>query len=200
MNSLIRSVLGSMMRFLSKCIHVSIIYRIMQSKEKELIPRIIDDYETIVRVLNSFECNHKKKPTYRAFLPRHDRKKEGSTSSIRQLMGDDFCKDKGVEINGGYEAWSNGRRPLFVGFLAILAIDIKRSDCGVEDTRDIFLGHSDITFGLPDPLPQEPLSASETDALLQRCKALLGFAVLRLDPSPSRPGWSAPTLARGQAR
>ena len=58
-------------------------------------PIAIDDSETIVRAIVAPAHHNKGKIATAVFRPRRG---ETSLSVMRQLMGDDFCKAKGVEI------------------------------------------------------------------------------------------------------
>src|SRR5437899_8335550 len=91
------------------------------------LPIAIEDGETIVRAIVSPAHYRNGKLATAAFRPPPGK---SALSVMRQLMGDDFCKAKGVEIGNG----SPGQK--YVGLLAIKAASIREAGSSVTDSRD----------------------------------------------------------------
>jgi hypothetical protein len=107
---------------------------------------------------------------------------------MRQLMGDDFCKNKAVEI----AAKSKNE---YIGLLTILASRIRTAGSTVEDSREEFLGHADLDHGFERPAQDEPLgSPEELDRRDEQIKALIAASRLHVDLSKTELGWSGEPL------
>lgn len=107
-------------------------------------------------------------------------------SVMRQLMGDDFCKDKGAEIVQGPGA-------AYVGLAAGRADKIRGAGVELVDFPSDFPGHAHIEF----PFFRKPGEATESrEAEIQNkiYDHLLSVMVYCPDPAPESPGWSGPSL------
>jgi hypothetical protein len=110
---------------------------------------------------------------------------------MRQLMGDDFCKDKAVEIGKA------SPHQTYVGLLTIKAAGIREAGSSVTDSRDEWLGHADLDHGfpsIPQQEPGEPGPAAEFARMTERCQALRKASLFHKDESPDVPGWAGPPL------
>jgi hypothetical protein len=147
------------------------------------LPVEIHEAETIVRAVKT---PHHVNPAVTRIRPSAFRPAAGHTvlSVMRQLMGDDFCKDKGVEICGNE----------YIGLAAITAAEIRRPGSLVVDYRHDFLGHAHIDHQLPAIQRDEPPPADVLQKLDDRCKKLAAAAVFHKDQAPTAPGWSGPAL------
>jgi hypothetical protein len=147
------------------------------------LPVEILDTETIVRAVKSPHHVNKAATRVRpaAFRPQAG---QSVLSVLRQPMGDDFCKDKGVEICGVE----------YVGLAAITAIEIRRPGSLVFDYREDFLGHAHIDHQLPPVQRDEPPPADVLAEYNKRCKILADATVFYKDSSPAVPGWAGPPL------
>jgi len=147
------------------------------------LPIEIHDAETIVRAVKT---PHHVNPAETRIRPSAFRPAPGHTvlSVMRQLMGDDFCKDKGVEICGNE----------YIGLAAIAAAEVRRPGSLVVDYRDDFLGHAHIDHQLPAIQRNEPPPPDLLQQLDDRCKKLAAAAVFHKDPSPTVPSWAGSAL------
>jgi hypothetical protein len=103
---------------------------------------------------------------------------------MRQVMGDDFCKNKGVEICGEE----------YIGLATITAAEIRRQGSLVFDYREDFLGHAHIDHQLPPIQKDEPPSAEALQRYQDRWSRLAAAAVFQKDPLPKVPGWAGEPL------
>lgn len=149
------------------------------------LPEDIPDDEKVVRVINSM---HLKKGhlKYNAFKPPVNKT---VVSVIRQPMGDDFCKDKAVEIT----------EPLdvdYVGLAAIAAVDVRNCGSDAVDAREDYCGHAHIDHGFPtEPaIPHEPGSPEHNERMRKRCKCIKDKCQYQKDPAPGIPGWQGNPL------
>jgi hypothetical protein len=142
----------------------------------------VDDAETIVRAIKTPHHINKRKGTLRpaAFLPRGG---ESRISVMRQLMGDDFCKSKGVEICGSE----------YMGLAVISAGTIRTIGSSVVDAREEWLGHAHVDHGLTN-LRKPELNEPHDPELTERCKQLAEASVFHVDQAPAEPGWAGPPL------
>jgi hypothetical protein len=147
------------------------------------LPVEIQDSETIVRATKTPHHVNKNQTRLRpsAFRPPPG---ETTISVMRQLMGDDFCKNKGVEICGEE----------YIGLATITAIEIRCRGSLVLDHRVDFRGHAHIDHQLP-PIPRdEPPPPDLLQQYDDRCKKLAAAAVFHKDPSPKVAGWAGEPL------
>ncbi len=155
-----------------------------QVVEEPGLPIEIDDAETIVRAVVSPAHYRKGKLATAVFRPRVG---ESSISVMRQLMGDDFCKAKGVEI---------GRRSnsqTYVGLLTIKVDAIRATGSTVTDSRREWLGHADLDHGFSVPADDPPTSQVFIQ-MTERCNELKNASVFHPDPAADQEGWSGPPL------
>lgn len=147
------------------------------------LPVEIHDADTIVRAVKT---PHHVNPAQTRIRPSAFRPAPGHTvvSVMRQLMGDNFCKNKGVEICGNE----------YIGLAAITAAEIRRPGSLVLDHRDDFLGHAHVDHQLPVIQRDEPPPPDVLQRLDDRCKRLAAAAVFHKDPSPAVPGWAGSAL------
>lgn len=144
------------------------------------IPVEIDDGETIVRVVKTPHHLNKGKLRPSAFRPPAG---ESCISVMRQIMTDDFCKNKAVELFGA----------AYAGLAVILAGRIRSHGSSVVDARDEWLGHAHVDHGFKSP-PNEPSDADEFQRMTERCKALANACIFHVDPSPAVSGWAGSQL------
>ena len=153
------------------------------------LPVVIDDAETIVHaIVAPAHINKKGKVAAAAFRPPYGK---SAISVMRQLMGDDFCKNKAVEIG---KASPN---QTYVGLLTIKAAAIREAGSNVTDSRDEWLGHADLDHGFqssPEQKPGEPGPAVEFARMTERCQALKKASRFHKDENPDVAGWSGPPL------
>lgn len=145
------------------------------------------DNETIVRVIKSPYHLHKKRKseiTKRAFQP--SRNGSNIISVIRQVMGDDFCKNKGVEISSG----------AYFGMAAALVGHTRQVGAAVVDAREDFLGHAHIEHPYPHlkPVDGEPVNARQLELLDDYYKRLLSVFTYHPDEEREMDGWHGPGL------
>lgn len=164
-----------------------------QPADGQDIPVPIDDSETIVRavVANAHYDVKKGKVRPSAFRPKAG---ETAISTMRQLMGDGFCKAKAVEIA------ENSPGQTYIGLLAITAAQIRAEGSEIADSRSEWLGHADLDHGFPSPPPNEPASAAEFQRMTERCQALLRAAVFQKDPIPESESWDGDQLVLATKR
>jgi hypothetical protein len=103
-------------------------------------------------------------------------------------MGDDFCKDKAVEIA------RRSPNQTYVGLLTIKAAAIRETGSDVRDSRSEFLGHADLDHGFPSAPANEPGSAEAFARMTERCQALKKASIFREDERPGLSGWAGKTL------
>jgi hypothetical protein len=152
------------------------------------LPVVIDDAETIVRAVVSPAHYKKGKVKTAAFRPQYGK---SSISVMRQLMGDDFCKDKAVEIG---KASPN---QTYVGLLTIKAAAIREAGSSVTDSREEWPGHADLDHGFPsvrEQEPGEPEPAAEFARMTERCQALRDASLFHEDENPDVTGWAGSPL------
>lgn len=154
-----------------------------QSAE-EILSAEIADGESIVRAVKSpFHLKSKTKLKRQAFHPPSGK---NVISVMRQLMGDDFCKDKGVIV-------AQGPNAKYVGLAAGRADLIRAAGVELVDFPADFPGHAHIEY----PFFREPGEATNSrDAEKQNeiYDKLLSVMVYYPDPAPESPGWSGPPL------
>lgn len=150
------------------------------------LPVDIHDAETIIRTTKaSYHLNPAQtRLKHQAFRPRAG---ERVISVMRQLMGDEFCKNKSVEIC----QLSPGD---YAGLTALTAAEIRRAGSIVYDHPQDFVGHAHIDHQLP-PIPRDqPAPADLLPQYDERCKRLAAAAIFHKDPAPNDPGWTGPPL------
>lgn len=143
--------------------------------------------ETIVRAIVTPAHFDAKKGDIKTgvFRPRSP---ETSISVMRQLMGDDFCKNKACEIAAASPTQT------YVGLLVITAAEIRAAGSEVADSREEFLGHADLDHGLPSPPDNDPGSAEDFRKMTDRCQALKKKSLFFPDPAPTVAGWAGEAL------
>src|SRR5258708_28691949 len=100
------------------------------------LPVEIADSETIARaIISPHHVRGNGQPRAAAFRPKAG---ESAISVIRQMMGDDFCKDKGVEIG------ALSKNGAYVGLLVLLSASIRAHSSEVRDSRNQYFGHADL--------------------------------------------------------
>jgi hypothetical protein len=143
----------------------------------------INDFEKIIRSIKTpYYWNPKKK----VLKPAAFRPKAGLSvvSVIRHIMGDDFCKNKSVEI----------AKDSYIGLAVITARQIRILGSEVVDYREDFLGHAHVDHGFPALPPDEPQGSIENEKMQLRCKALADASTFFLDPDPKQFGWTGTPL------
>ena len=145
------------------------------------LPPDIDDAERIVRAVKTPYHVKKGKLKPAAFRPQPG---QSIISVMRQLMGDDFCKDKAVEI----------AKASYVGLAVLAAYAIRAAGSEVHDAPNDFIGHAHIDHGFSSPLENEPPSPQETERMNTRYRSLADASTLHIDHSPTAPGWTGPPL------
>lgn len=143
----------------------------------------VDDSETIVRALKTpyhFDVTKKKlKPA--AFRPPIG---ESVISVMRQLIGDDACKDHAVRIG----------KEKYVGLAALSAQSIRQLGSKVLDAPEEYSGHAHIDHEFPAPNANEPASAVENERAVARYKSLADVSKCHVDLKPEVKGWSGESL------
>lgn len=155
------------------------------------LPREINDTECIVRLIFAPPHIDRMKLKPAAFRPRRG---ETAISVVRHDFpetGSDFCKDKGLAIQGQGKV-------VFVGLAVISAQEIQTTGQTVHDSREVYCGHADLAF--PEELFSsgsdcEPLPAEANEALRTRLRALLAHARFYQDPNPTSMGWQGDTIS-----
>jgi hypothetical protein len=147
------------------------------------LPVMIDDGETIVRALKTPAHYDERKGTVKngAFRPAPG---QSGISTMRQRMGDNFCKSKAREICGNQ----------YVGLAVIRAGDIRSVGSTIKDSRDIWLGHADLDHGIVTP-NNEPPDAVALQTLTERCRELKARCSVRKDSDANSDEWTGATLA-----
>lgn len=148
------------------------------------LPLNIVDEERVVRAVRVPQHFDPKK---KRLKPAAFRPPAGSSvvSVIRNAMGDDFCKNKAVEILNDH----------YIGLAAIRAGDVRQLGSAVVDDREGYCGHALIEHGIPAPPANEPpATAADTLRLQGRLERLAAAAAFHIDPSPAIRGWSGPAL------
>jgi hypothetical protein len=99
-------------------------------------------------------------------------------------MGDDFCKNKSVEVAS----------PEYQGLHVLVAAAVRGTGAQVEDHRPDFCGHAHIDVGITVPPKGVPFLAERSELLQKRCEAILAAGTYRPDPDIASPGWSGTPL------
>lgn len=148
-----------------------------------LLPLEVSDDERLVRAIGTPQHYDAKKGKLKpaAFRPKED---VCAISVIRQIMGDNFCKDKGVEIVG----------MSYLGLAVISSERVREIGSSVYDHRVDFCGHAHIDHGVPAPPKNDPLSSEVNATMYLRWKALSDACIFHVDEKPSALGWSGPPL------
>src|SRR5262245_7237964 len=149
------------------------------------LPIAIDDAETIVRAIVAPSHYKKGKVATAAFRPPIGK---SAISVMRQLMGDDFCKNKGAHIA------KESPNQTYIGLLTIKAAAIREVGSSVTDSREEWLGHADLDHGFSSMPAHEPGSAAEFERMTERCQALKKASIFHKDKSPEVAGWAGPPL------
>lgn len=110
-------------------------------------PIDVEPDEKIVRAIGDQHLKNGRLK-YQAFMPPSN---NTNISVIRQLMGDDFCKDKAVSI----------LKHRYRGLAVMITKDATALGLKVVDDRNDFYGHALIDYGSPPPPPNDPLYADE---------------------------------------
>ena len=145
------------------------------------LPEIVSDDENLVRAIKTQYHYKKGKLKWQAFKPQID---FSAISVIRQLTGDDFCKNKSVEI----------AKADYIGLAVLLTAKVRNSGSKVYDYRSDFLGHAHIDHEILKPQEDRANDAKNSEALMQRCKKLLEDCCFHIDPNPKESGWSGEPL------
>jgi hypothetical protein len=150
------------------------------------LPTTIEDSETIVRVVKAPAHFKNGKVATAVFRPRPGK---SDISVMRQRMGDDFCKRKGVEIS---------KPPTtYVGLMAIAAGSIRSvGSCTVRDSRDVWPGHADLDHGFTS-VKDEPASKAEFTRMTEACQALRKASTFHEDKEPTADTWTGQPLKLG---
>ncbi|RUR01416.1 hypothetical protein ELQ94_07925 [Labedella endophytica] len=146
----------------------------------------VDDSETLVRVIKSPFHLKGKKLKKQAFQPPRTKQ---DLSVIRQVMGDDFCKNKGVELlaqatNAKYQGLATG-----------LTMDVRRLSAKVIDYPQDFMGHAHIV-SFAAHSPDEPHSPEVMEKLDNYYAKMVEHFLYHPDPKPEVAGWYGPSLKR----
>ena len=149
--------------------------------DKPELPIAVDDTETIVRALVTPAHFDKGKLKTAVFRPKAG---ESSISVMRRLMGDNFCKNKSVDIGKGF----------YVGLLSITAKSIRSVDSSVTDSRDIWLGHADLDHGFVSAPANDPATGDDFARMTTRCQELRKACKFYVDAAPAVAGWNGPPL------
>ena len=148
-----------------------------------ILSSTVDDSETIVRALKTpyhFDTKKKKlKPA--AFRPPIG---ESVISVMRQLIGDEECKNHAVTIG----------KENYVGLAALTAKSIRQCDSKVLDAPDEYYGHAHIDHEFPAPNANEPASAIENERAVARYKSLADVSKCHVDLKPEDSGWFGESL------
>lgn len=158
--------------------------RLSSVRLPELPPHIADE-EKIVRAVKTphHVKNGKLKPA--AYRPTVG---ETELSCMRQLIGDDVCKNKAVEICGGSE---NG----YVGLSAVEARAVRAVGSEVIDKPEDFPGHAHMVHPFPAPSANNPAQAKENEAAVMHYRAIANAAMFYEDPNPDALGWLGPPMS-----
>lgn len=140
------------------------------------LPSLIDDEECLVRIIKvpSHWDEKKKLLKTAAFKPKVG---TSATSVVRQKMGDDFCKQKAMNM------------PNYVGLAVLRASTVRRLECEVYNKPEDYIGHAEIDFGFSRPLPDTPESVEVLDRLNDLCRSLAKSAQMFKDSCPNVVGW-----------
>ena len=110
-------------------------------------------------------------------------------------MGDDYCKDKGVEVMGDGAG-------VYFGLAAGIVQFVRGQKGDVVDKPEVgFEGHAHVVNPHPHA-PQaalgdeEAVPAETLDELDRYYAALLNHFTYHVDPAPESAGWSGPPLER----
>jgi hypothetical protein len=156
------------------------------------LPTEVDDSETIVRVIKSpFHTTGSKKALRKqAFHPPRGGKE---VSVIRQMMTDDFCKNKAVEIIEEERARGGSPQPAYQGLAAGSVGFVRGLDATVDDYPTDFIGHAHVS--LPEAAEtEEPPSPQVLAALDQYYTQMVEHFCFYKDPAPDVQNWSGPSL------
>jgi hypothetical protein len=147
------------------------------------LPFRIDDGETIVRALKTPEHFNAQKGSIKpaAFRPPAGKRK---LSVMRQLIGNDACKQKANEICG----------EKYIGLAVTLAQSVRAAGSRVRDHRWDFCGHAHLNHGFPAPPKGEPMDSKQNLLMVERCRALVRHSEYRNDPNSASKSWSGVDL------
>lgn len=140
------------------------------------MPIDIDADEKIVRAIGDQHLKKDGSLKYQAFMPPSE---ETNISVLRQLMGDDFCKDKAVCI----------LKHRYRGLAVVRAEDATVLGLEVLDDRDEFYGHALIDYGSPPPPPNDPLYADDRQAAVALYLKVANASKYLEDSQPTVKGW-----------
>jgi len=147
------------------------------------LPIEIKGTEKIVRVVRCPDHVNKKQNKLRAAAFRSQAEKD-EVSVIRQsYMGSDFCKSKGKEIMPNN----------YLGLAVIEAQNIRVTGSTIQDSRSEYYGHAHISHGIT-LTRNEPPDSADFEAINERCRALVDFATLHIDPNPEEEKWTGAEL------
>lgn len=143
-----------------------------------MLPNEIADGETIVRAIKTPQHVRNGRLHHAAFRPAADQSK---LSVMRQLIGDDKCKERAVEICG----------KSYLGLATLLAARIREIGPMLEDAREEFEGHAHICYDFV-MIKDVPATPEQLAIFTELAK----HAELHSDPAPDLPGWSGKDLSR----
>lgn len=154
------------------------------------LPVEVGDTETVVRAIKSpFHFKNSKSKTSLSKVAFQPRRGKREVSVIRQLMGDDFCKDQAVAIA------ASDPNSTYEGLAPALVRAIRAANADVVDARDDFCGHAHLIS--PEERPRDdgdPPDPEVIESLDEFYKAMIALFVWYADPSPTALGWSGPQL------
>lgn len=140
------------------------------------LPIEIESDEKVVRAIGSHHLKRDGSLKYQAFMPPSD---DTTVSVIRQLMGNDFCKDKAVCI------LDNRYR----GLAVVPAGTVRALGLDVLDDRVEYYGHANIDYGSPPPPPNDPLCATERQIAVAKYCQIANASRYVEDSKPASKGW-----------
>ena len=150
------------------------------------LPIEIHDAEAIVTMIKKYHLDRKNQLTYHAFIPPYG---QPVISVIRQIVGDDVCKDTARELFGVD----------YRGLAVIVCKQLRTLHLAVYPIDGMYYGHAHDDFHFLRPpkemQPGVPLQSVEKSRMINKCKDILALADYYYDPTPDLPGWSGPRLA-----
>ena len=151
------------------------------------LPAEIQNSETIVRAI-LFPAHIKDGKLKSAAFKSPSGKDE--VSIVRHThMGTDFCKRRATGLSS--------KRVQYVGLAVVTAAQIRDADAQVTDSRNVYCGHGDISYGIVAPPRDEPSSSATNLLLNERARKIASSARYYKDPLPNSSTWTgSPLLPR----
>lgn len=106
-----------------------------------------------------------------------------------RYRGTDFCKLKGKQA----AAKNENKNVSYAGLAVVTVRQILDSSAKIADSRRVFCGHADISYGIIRPR-DEPFDSATNLKLDEIIRKLVSVTVYYPDPDPNSAWWTGPHL------